>query len=92
MTAMTGSVELFLSPYCRCSTSARRQIRNLVRKSRPDVEWSEVNVLDDLERAVARGVRSTPAIAVNGHVVTSGKLDLEALREALEADHDRQHR
>lgn len=88
MMAMATTVELFLSPYCRCSATTRGRIRDIVRKFTPEAAWSEVDVLDELERAVSRGVRTTPAIAVNGRVVTSGNLDLDALREALELNHD----
>lgn len=81
---MATMVELFVSPYCRCSTTTRGRIRDIVRKSRPEASLSEINVLDELEHAVSRGIRTTPAIAVNGRVVTSGNLDLDALRKALE--------
>lgn len=50
----------------------------------PEASLSEINVLDELEHAVSRGIRTTPAITVNGRVVTSGNLDLDALRKALE--------
>lgn len=87
------SVQLFISPYCRCSPEMRRRIRDRVLAARPEASWHEINVLHDLERAVECGVRSTPSIVVNGRVVTSGKLDLGALQKALvEADHERQHR
>ena len=89
---MTTSVELFVSPYCRCAPATRRQARTCVQETAPDAAWSEINVLDELERAVSHGIRTKLAIAVNGRVVTCGRLDLEALQAALEADHDRQHR
>lgn len=88
MIAMTATVELFVSPYCRCSTETRARIRDIVRESMPEAAWSEIDVLEELEHAVSRGIRSTPAIAVDGRVVTSGNLDLDALRKALELDHD----
>jgi hypothetical protein len=88
MMAMSATVELFVSPYCRCSTETRDRIRDIVRESMPEAAWSEIDVLDELERSVSRGIRTTPAIAVNGRVVTSGNLDLDALRKALELNHD----
>lgn len=85
---MSTAVELFVSPYCRCSAATRERIRGIVRDAMPDATWSEIDVLDELERAVSRGVRTIPAIAVDGRVVTSGNLDLDALRKALEVDRD----
>lgn len=88
MMAMITTVELFVSPYCRCSTETRDRVRDIVQESTPEAAWSETNVLDELERAVSCGIRTTPAIAVDGRVVTSGNLDLDALCKALELNHD----
>lgn len=88
MRAMNATVELFVSPYCRCSESTRRQIRDCVQAADPGAAWTETNVLDDLERTVSFGIRTTPTIAVDGYVITSGNLDLDAVRKALEVDHD----
>lgn len=88
MLTMSAMVELFVSPYCRCSESTRRQIRDCVRAAAPGAAWAEINVLDELERAVSCGIRKTPAIAVDGRVVTSGNLDLAALWKALEVNRD----
>lgn len=88
MIAMNTTVELFVSPYCRCSAVTRDRIRDVVRDAAPDAAWAEIDVLGELERAVSRGIRKTPAIAVDGRVVTSGNLDLDALRKALEVTRD----
>lgn len=88
MAVMNTAVELFVSPYCRCSAATRDRIRDVVRDSIPNAAWAEIDVLDELERAVRRGIRKTPAIAVDGRVVTSGNLDLDALRKALEVTRD----
>lgn len=84
---MTIKVEVFSSPGCtRCG-----QAKDMLRKVAEEIgggrfEWREVNVLDEIDRAVKLGVLSTPAIAVNGKLVFTALPSAKKLRAALEAE------
>ena len=80
-------VEVFSSPGCtRCG-----QAKDVLRKVAEEIgggriEWREVNVLEEIDRAVTLGVLSTPAIAVNGKLVFTVLPSAKKLRAALEAE------
>lgn len=80
-------VEVFSSPGCtRCG-----QAKDVLRKVAEEIgggriEWREVNVLDEIDRAVKLGVLSTPAIAINGKLVFTTLPSAKKLRAALETE------
>ena len=84
---MTIKVEVFSAPGCtRCG-----QAKDVLRKVAEEIgggriEWREVNVLDEIDRAVKLGVLSTPAIAVNGKLVFTALPSAKKLRAALETE------
>lgn len=49
-----------------------------------ELEWRDVNVLDDLDYAVDRGVLSLPAIVIDGELVFSSLPTPQQLRAALD--------
>lgn len=61
-------IELFYTPGCaRCAGAATAL--KAAAEAVTGVEWREVNVLDDLDRAVDLGVLTLPALAVDGELV-----------------------
>lgn len=48
------------------------------------VTWRPVEVLEELDYAVALGVISTPSLAINGELVFTGLPSTKTLRFALE--------
>lgn len=48
-----------------------------------ELEWRDVNVLDEMEYAVDRGVLSLPAIVIDGELVFSSLPTPQQLRAAL---------
>lgn len=48
-----------------------------------NIQWREVNVLEDLDYAVALSVLATPAIAIDGKLVFTGLPAIEKLRTAI---------
>jgi len=77
-------VEVFSSPGCGKCGHARDVLRRLAAEM-DGVEWREVNVLEEMDYAVALGVLSTPAIAIDGELVFSSLPSAAKLRSALEA-------
>ena len=48
-----------------------------------DVEWHEVNVVDNLDHAVELGVLTLPSIAIDGKLVFTSMPTVAQFREAL---------
>lgn len=63
---MTIKIEVFSSPGCGKCGHAREVLHRLVDELGGDrIHWREVNILEELDYAVARGVLSTPSIAID---------------------------
>jgi len=82
---MSIKVEVFSSPGCSKCGHAKEALHKLVDELGGDqIDWREVNILDELDYAVELGVLSTPAIAIDGELVFSGLPSVRKLRAALE--------
>jgi glutaredoxin len=77
-------VELFSSPGCAKCASARAALKEVVESLGKDgVAWREVNVLNELDYAVALGVLTLPTLAINGKLVFSSLPSADQLRNEL---------
>jgi len=76
-------VELFHAPGCSKCAAAREGLKAAATAARPDVEWREINVLDEMDYAIERGVLSLPAIVIDGELVFSSLPNPQQLRAAL---------
>lgn len=76
-------VELFHAPGCSKCAAAREDLKATAMAALPDVEWREINVLEDLDHAVECGVLSLPAIVIEGKLVFSALPSPQQLRAAL---------
>ncbi|MCH8137023.1 MAG: thioredoxin family protein [Proteobacteria bacterium] len=82
---MTIKVELFSAPGCNRCAHAKAQLQRIVEEIDSDrLEWRFVDVLDEIDYAVAIGVLSTPAIAVDGKLVFTSLPSGAKLRRSLE--------
>ncbi len=82
-------VEVFTAPGCGKCGRAKDVLKTVVDKwADADVDWREVNILEELDYTVQLGVLSTPAIAIDGKLVFTGlpseKKPLQALQKQLE--------
>jgi len=78
-------IEVFSSPGCGKCGHAKDVLRKLVDELGNGLfEWREVNILDEIDYAVALGVMSTPSIAINGKLVFTSLPTLKKLRIELE--------
>ena len=82
---MPIKVELFAAPGCNHCAQAREQLQRIVEAIGNDrLEWRAVEVLDEIDYAVALGVLSTPAIAIDGELVFTSLPNSTKLRRSLE--------
>ncbi len=81
---MSINVEIFASPGCNRCGHAKDIMRELVNELGNDkIQWREVNIIKELDHAVALGVLITPAIAINNKLVFSGMPSAKKLRTEL---------
>jgi glutaredoxin len=81
---MPVTVEIFTAPDCpRCARAASvlQSVCGSIGHDR--LEWRVVNVLDDIDRAVALGVLTTPAIAIDGKLAFTSLPSEKKLRKTL---------
>jgi len=82
---MTINIEIFASPGCGKCGHAKEVLRKLVKELGSDqIKWREVNILDEIDHAVAIGVLSTPSIAINGDLVFTSLPSAKKLQTELE--------
>ena len=82
-------VEVFTAPGCGKCGRAKDVLKTVVDEwADADIDWREVNILEELDYTVQLGVLATPAIAIDGKLVFTGlpseKKLLQALRKHLE--------
>ena len=81
---MTIKVEVFSSPGCGKCGHAKEVLRKLANELGGElINWREVNILEELDYAVALGVLSTPSIAINDELVFSSLPSAKKLRDEL---------
>lgn len=81
---MAVHLELFYSPYCPRCRKAREQVRSFAAKWPAErLQFRELDVLQELDRAVAVGVLQTPALAIDGKLIAGPVLSPRALETLL---------
>ncbi len=76
-------VELFHAPGCSRCAAARDDLKAAAEAAVTELEWREINVLDEMDYAVEHGVLSLPAIVVDGELEFSSLPTPQQLRAAL---------
>lgn len=76
-------VEIFHTPGCSECVAAHAKLKTAAQESVNDLEWRELNVLEDLDYAVELGVLTLPSIAVDGELVFTSMPTVTELREVL---------
>ena len=62
-------VEMFYSPGCAACEDRQSELRAAAQEAVRDLEWRNVNVLDNVDTAVELGVITLPTIVIDGEVV-----------------------
>ena len=76
-------VEMFVIPGCSECAAARARLRAAAQEVAKNLEWRELNVLDDLDYAVELGVMTLPSIVIDRELVFSSTPTVAQLRDAL---------
>ena len=77
-------VEVFSSPGCGKCTQAKNMLKTMVDEMEEgQVTWREVNILEEMDYAVALGVMSSPSIAINGELAFSSLPSAKKLKGEL---------
>lgn len=81
---MAVHLELFYSPYCPHCRKARERVRAFAANWPAErLEFRELDVLKELDRAVAVGVLQTPALAIDGELIAGPVPSRRALEMLL---------
>ena len=76
-------IEIFYTPGCSECVATHAKLRTAAQEAVRDVEWHELNVLDELDHAVELGVITLPSIVVDGELVFTSMPTEEQLHTAL---------
>ena len=74
-------VEMFVIPGCSECVAARARLRAAAQEVVKNLDWRELNVLDDFDYAVELGVMTS--IVIDGELVFSSTPTVAQLRDAL---------
>ncbi len=84
---MKVQVELFTANVCARCEQAKSMLRGLVEELSDDrVELKFIDVVENLDQAVAKGVLATPALVVNGKLVYSPLPKRATVMQTLKAE------
>lgn len=77
-------IEIFSSPGCAKCGHAKETLRRIATEfGEQQVQWREVNILEELDYAVELGVLSTPSIAIDGELCYTSLPSAKQLRQQL---------
>lgn len=77
-------IEIFAADGCRKCAASQAELREAAISVMPQIEWRVVNVLEELDYAVALGVLGLPSLAVDGELLFAFLPTASQLRTALE--------
>lgn len=77
-------VELFYTPGCKKCAASLTSLKTTAEQAFPDLEWREINPVDEIDYAVALGVLTLPAVAIDGELAFSSLPTATELGEALQ--------
>lgn len=76
-------IEVFYTLGCSECVVAHAKLRAAAQETVNDLEWRELNVLDEIDYAVELGVLTLPSVAVDGELVFTSLPTVAQLREVL---------
>lgn len=77
-------VDLYVSPYCSACEGMLESLAALETVRGRRLSIRKRDVLENLDAAVAAGVRATPAFVMDGRLLASGRLTANRLRKILQ--------
>jgi glutaredoxin len=83
---MTVKVEVFSAPQCSGCKEAKSLLKKVIDSvDAANIDYQEVDITEDMDRAQSVGVRSAPSIAIDGKLSFTGVPKESELKSALEA-------
>lgn len=76
-------VEVFYTPGCAACVAAHDELRAAAQKAVRDLDWRELNVLDNIDQAAELGVLTLPSVVIDGELVFTSMPTVAQLRKAL---------
>jgi hypothetical protein len=76
-------IEMFYTPGCSACIAQHDELRATAEATVKDLEWRDINVLDNVDRAVDLGVLTLPSIVIDGEVAFTSMPTVAQLRKAL---------
>ncbi|MGQ0655335.1 MAG: thioredoxin family protein [Betaproteobacteria bacterium] len=77
-------VEVFSTPGCARCAQSRRALKSVAEElDKERFVWRDVNILEEMDRAVELGVMSPPSLAIDGELVFPALPTPERLRAEL---------
>lgn len=76
-------LELFYAPGCEKCAANREKLKQAAREVDANLEWNELDVLENMDYAVELGVLALPALAINGALVFPSLPSPKQLVEAM---------
>ena len=76
-------IEMFYTPGCSACVAQHDELRAAAQAVVKDLKWRDINVLDNVDRAVDLGVLTLPSIIIDGEVVFTSMPTVAQLRKAL---------
>ena len=76
-------IEMFYTPGCSACVAQHDQLRAAAQAAVKDLEWHDVNVLDNIGHAVDFGVLTLPSIVIDGEIAFTSMPTAAQFRKAL---------
>ncbi|OGT79966.1 MAG: thioredoxin [Gammaproteobacteria bacterium RIFCSPLOWO2_02_FULL_61_13] len=76
-------VEIFYSAGCTRCAAGLENLKAAAQQAVKQLEWREINVLEEIDYAVDLGVLTLPAIAVDGVLVFASLPNVRQFRDCL---------
>lgn len=76
-------VEIFHTPGCSACVAAHDELRMVAHEAVKDLDWRELNVLEQLDYAVELGVLTLPSVVIDGKLTFTSLPTATQLRAAL---------
>lgn len=83
-------IELFYTPGCSACLARHDELPAAAKAVVTDLDWRDVDVLKNMDRAVDLGVATLPSIVIDGELVFTSMPTVAQFRRAL-VQHDRGH-
>jgi hypothetical protein len=76
-------VEIFYTPSCSACVATHEKLRAVAREVVSSVEWHDLSVVENVDRAVELGVLTVPSIVIDDELVFTSMPTVTQMRREL---------